>query len=284
VSSTTVSGADPDALGVLAVALERAADELERWRRRLAPIGRVPSAGRLAAIVEWLVREAGDIRRRAVLAASAGAAWRRQQGLVDHLLGVARSAVGGSVQGLLDVSRGAAGVAALELAVMVDPGRGAEATVHAAVTIATDDPAHRALRYVRSIGPDGFWPATGTFVHDTAEQLPTAVLATLAGPELGDVPQALSNLSFVGPFAPAPATHLGASRVEALLRLSVPVGTAGTRRVAVDPADGRFVVLDVRAETAAGRPVRWGELGGDERAALVDAGIVDRSGHLRDRD
>jgi hypothetical protein len=204
--------------------------------------------------------------------------------LAGHLVDVIHSAAGGYAQGLVDVSRGAAGVIALDLAMVVDPVRAAEMIGQAAGAIATDDPAQRTLRYVQSIGRDGFWPATDTFVHDTAEQIPAVLLTALAGPELGAVPRVMSNLSYVGPFVPSAAAQLGAGRVDAVLRLSVPVGTAGTRRVALDPADGRFVVFAAVPGTVSTRKLRWSELDGDERAALTGAGIVDRNGRLRDRD
>jgi hypothetical protein len=288
VGSTRFSGADPDALGALAVALEQAANDLERCGRQLATTGRVPSAGRLRTIVDWLSREAGDVRRRAVLAASAGASWRHADagGIVGHLFGVARSVAGGYEQGVLDVAKGVEGVATFDVAVVVDPVRAATMTWQAAYTMEASDPAVRIVRYAQSIGRDGFWPATDTFAHDTAEQIPTALLAALGGPALGPAPRALSNLSYVGPFVPpaTSASHPRGSQLEAALRLSVPVGTAGTKRVALDPADGRFVLFDGRGGTVSTHTFRWNDLSDEEQVALIDAGIVDRKGRLRDKD
>jgi hypothetical protein len=141
--------------------------------------------------------------------------------------------------------------------------------------MARNDPFQRGLTYaLHDVWTDGFWPATEDYTHDTFEQVPSAALTALGGAGRA-LPRAASNASYLSTLAPGVAT---AGAMPKLLRLSVPTAD-GSTRVALDPADGRFVVFT--NGTATGR-TRWSKLDGDERAALREAGIVDKRGHLRD--
>src|SRR5688500_9498660 len=99
----SVTGADPEGLGLLAAALERAADDLETARRRLVA---APSVGpQLSPVIDWLRRQTSDVRRRAVLAAAAGKGW-RDQSTFDHIWGIGRAATRGLAAGVGDLGRG----------------------------------------------------------------------------------------------------------------------------------------------------------------------------------
>ena len=279
-----VSAADPDALGVLAVALERAAADLDVTRRRLtamAPAGAsLPSLGALAAVVEWLRHQAGDVRRRAVLALSAGKGWRHQS-TGHHLLRLGRAALGGLGDGVADLVRGAEAAVTLNWYAATDPKRAVRTVIKTVETMRTNDPMNPFLRVpavVRDVQGNGFWVAAEHYVHDSAEQVPALALTVLGGAGSA-LPRAASNASYLTALAPAAgATAAAAPRV---LRLSVPTSDASTR-VALDPADGRFVVFEATGDGIAARKTSWSGLDHDDRAALEDAGIVDGKGRLRD--
>src|SRR3954454_11487433 len=126
-----LSGADPDALGALATLLERTAAELDELRRRLSPLSRAPSLGSLAAVIDWLRTQSGDVRRRAVLALSAGSSWRHPS-LLDHFTGLGRAAVDGLGAGVRGLWETPVAVLEFDWFTITDPKRAARIALHAA--------------------------------------------------------------------------------------------------------------------------------------------------------
>src|SRR4051812_23477616 len=217
----TRNGADPDALGALAMVLERTANELDDLHHRLSLLSRAPSLGALRAAVDWLRVQAGDVRRRAVLVLAAGKSWRHPS-LWDHLGGLGMAAVHGlrtGAMGLVETP-----VAALEFDwfAVTDPKRAAGIALHAVENMRTLDPAYPLfldVAAVKHLRDDGLWAVADDWVYDTTALVPAAAL-TVAGADArfrGDAATASSYASTVVEPAPASSTHL--------LPLSVPVGT-----------------------------------------------------------
>ena len=258
------------------MAIERAADDLEFRRRRLPPTTAV--GAQLGPVVDWLRHQRDDVRRRAVLAGAASKGWRHPS-TFDHIRGLGRAAARGLGDGVVDLVRGGGGLVRLTWYTATDPRKAIQMGVATVGQTIRSDPMQlqRGLTYGRDLWTEGFWPATEDYVHDTFEQVPSAALSSVGGVRGAAVPRVASNASYLSALAPAPPT-LGA--MPRLLRLSVPTGDGATR-VALDPADGRFVVF---TEETAVRRTGWRGLEGDERAALKAAGIVDRKGHLREDD
>jgi hypothetical protein len=319
-------GADPEALGQLAVALEQLGDELEHrhraMREALATAGATaPSLTHLPALIGWVRDASGDLRRRAILAASAGRAWRHPS-LLDHVTAVALAEVRGVGDGLWGVAAGARVLTELGWRWTVQPERMAVAAITdgpggavrlmaederdtlvavkgAADAMAMLDPVLQGTRMVHDVRVDGFWAAAEDHAHDSCAQVP-AVAATLWGvaPGLGALAEAgaagrafaaagrtasnVSNLSYAAPHR----RGVGQATVRRLVALSVPVAGDPDRRVALDPSDGKFVVLQAprdQGDGITGTRSRWSGLRDREREALQRAGIVDRKGHLLDR-
>ena len=206
-------GADPDALGRLALALERMGDEIDQ-RRAVARVAltrsgaSAPSVDQLGEVVAWVREMSTDVRRRAVLAASAGRPWRHPS-WSDHARGVGRAWVRGVGDGLIGVVQGGEAVADRVEDTVTQPGRVLVVTAEhgprgvwdvqahdqretvallgaMARGLSALDPGMTAMRMPARVARVGVWAAAEHTAHDSGTQVPGAV-ATLAGLGAGSV-------------------------------------------------------------------------------------------------
>src|SRR5438477_7084639 len=202
-SSSGVQGADPDALAVLAMWLDKVAadisQELTQLRLVTDGLAALPAAGRLAEVVTWCETAATTARRTALLVLSDGRDWREHRGLFGNVWSVARAEMHGVVEGTMGMGRGAVNLVATAAANAVEPQRLAWALGRDGIDGFEDELADSFERrrrmvkglctslvdsvdatspvsYAVGVRDDGFWRATRERAEAVGEQMPSVAL------------------------------------------------------------------------------------------------------------